>query len=78
MVEPGILERCRNWRFIDCGGEEAKLRFRGRTNTSVVLQDKLVAVSRKHGMQSAVSMKMSDQGSSSLCYIGAEKRAACA
>ena len=61
--------------MADC---KAKLRFRGCTNTSVVLQDKLVAVSRKHGRQSAVSMKMSDQGSSSLCYIGAEKRAACA
>jgi hypothetical protein len=61
--------------------EEAELESDEGTNASVLRQSRQASCCGQgegHGMQSDIDMKMSDQGSSSLCYIGAEKRAACA
>jgi hypothetical protein len=61
--------------------EAEQLQFDEGTNAAVLQQPRQESCCGQwegHGMQSGVEVRMSDQGSGSLCYMGAEKRAACA
>jgi hypothetical protein len=68
-----------NWEFREMGRRRGSAEIQRRHHECLNWTRQAAAASGMgHGMQSAVNMKMSDQGSGSRRYIGAEKRAACA